>query len=67
MQEAERLLRSRGYRDIVLWVLEGNTMARRFYEAMGFTLDGVFKTVELGTPLKAVRYKKRLEPDEPTE
>ena len=58
VQEAERMLLSRGYRDIVLWVFEGNTDARRFYEAMGFCVDGAFKTLELGKSLKAVRYKK---------
>jgi len=58
VQEAERMLLSRGYRDIVLWVFEGNTDARRFYEAMGFCVDGAFKTLELGESLKAVRYKK---------
>lgn len=58
--EAERLLQDRGYCEIVLWVLEGNTAARQFYEKMGFTLDGISRTVELGKPLKAVRYRKTL-------
>jgi L-amino acid N-acyltransferase YncA len=35
-QEAERILLARGFRKIVLWVLEGNTAARSFYEAMAF-------------------------------
>ena len=55
---AEGLLHSRGYRDIVLWVLEGNLAARRFYETMGFHLDGASKIVELGKPLPVVRYQK---------
>lgn len=38
VHEAERMLRARGYQDIVLWVLEGNADARRFYEAMDYTL-----------------------------
>ena len=58
VQEAERMLLSRGYRDIVLWVFEGNTDARRFYETMGFRVDDTFKTVELGITLKAIRYRK---------
>jgi ribosomal protein S18 acetylase RimI-like enzyme len=66
VQEAEQLLQSRGYCEVVLWILEGNTAARRFYEAMGFCLDGTFKTVELGKPLKAVRYKKAIDVVEPT-
>lgn len=45
---------------MVLWVLEVNQDARRFYEAMGFRLDGMFKMVELGKPLKAVRYAKAM-------
>jgi GNAT superfamily N-acetyltransferase len=60
VREAERMLRSRGYSEIVLWVLEGNADARRFYEAMGFAPDGASKIVQLGVPLKAVRYKKAL-------
>jgi ribosomal protein S18 acetylase RimI-like enzyme len=60
--EAERMLKSRGYEDAVLWVLEGNHQARRFYEAMGFGLDGTSKKIDWGTPLKAVRYRKALQP-----
>jgi ribosomal protein S18 acetylase RimI-like enzyme len=54
------MLRARGYREVVLWVLEDNTEARRFYEAMGFHVDGAFKMVELGKPLKAIRYAKAM-------
>ena len=32
--------RARGYRDVVLWVLETNARARSFYEASGFRPDG---------------------------
>lgn len=56
--EAERILQSRGFNQVILWVLEENMDARRFYERMGFCLDGMYRTVELGKPLKAVRYKK---------
>ena len=61
-QEAERILESRGFDDAVLWVLKSNQRARRFYEAMGFRLDGESKTIDWGTPLKAVRYRKALRP-----
>lgn len=61
VREAERILRSRGCKDVILWVLDDNLDARRFYEKMGFSLDGVSKTVELGKPLKAVRYRKPLD------
>lgn len=45
---------------IAVWVFEDNSEARRFYETMGFHTDGVFKTVELGKPLKVIRYTKTL-------
>ena len=61
-EEAERILRSRGYEDAVLWVLEANQQARRFYEAMGFSPDGQSKDIDWGTVLKAVRYAKALQP-----
>ena len=58
VSETERLLKLRGYKAILLWVLEANVAARRFYEAPGFAVDGQHKTVELGKPLLAVRYRK---------
>jgi GNAT superfamily N-acetyltransferase len=56
---AEQVLASRGYGEIKLWVLAGNSRARRFYEAMGFKADGASKMLDLGAPLEAVRYGKR--------
>jgi ribosomal protein S18 acetylase RimI-like enzyme len=61
-REAESMLRSRGYEDAVLWVLEDNPQARAFYEAMGFALDGQTMELDWGTPLTAVRYRKALSP-----
>jgi ribosomal protein S18 acetylase RimI-like enzyme len=61
-QEAERLLISRGCEQAFLWVLEGNQRARQFYEAVGFRLDGESKTIDWGTQLSAVRYRKALLP-----
>jgi RimJ/RimL family protein N-acetyltransferase len=60
-QYAERLLESRGYTVIILWVFEGNPQARRFYEAMGFRPDGAAKTLHPGVPLEAIRYRKELD------
>lgn len=57
-RRAERILRARGFGPIVLWVFEGNASARRFYEAMGYAPDGATKTIEVGAPLPAVRYRK---------
>jgi hypothetical protein len=54
------MLASRGRFFATLWVLDANAQARRFYEAMGFELDGATKEVNLGAPLKAVRYRKKL-------
>jgi len=61
VRETERLLHERGYTQVVLWVLEDNLEARRFYEAVGFVLDGGRKVVELGKPMNAVRYRKAIE------
>jgi GNAT superfamily N-acetyltransferase len=64
-KQGERVLRSEGYRSAILWVLEGNAGARRFYEAMGYHGDGGRKTATYGVPLEVVRYRKTLEPLEP--
>jgi len=47
----------RGYREICLWTLEENHASRRFYEKMGFTLDGTRKFLE-NIQAMAVRYVK---------
>lgn len=62
VREAERLLQSRGSDEVVLWVLEGNLAAREFYQAMGYRPDGATKTLTLGKPLQAVRYRRALVP-----
>jgi GNAT superfamily N-acetyltransferase len=43
-----------------LWVLEGNTAARRFYEAMGFAHDGAVKLDDRfgDFRLREVRYRR---------
>jgi len=61
VREAESMLQARGYETIILWVLEKNQQARQFYEAMGFSADGASKSIDWGTPLKAVRYRKVLQ------
>ena len=53
-------LKARGYSHVSLWTLEASTRARRFYESVGFTLDGAKKTLDLGKPLTAVRYRMEL-------
>ena len=51
-------LRQRGYAQAMLWVLETNARARRFYEAAGWRVDGASKTEERpGALLREVRYR----------
>jgi GNAT superfamily N-acetyltransferase len=55
----ERKARKQGYSEIVLWTLEGNMGARKFYEKMGYVPDGriVFEE-KFGT--NKMRYVKKL-------
>lgn len=57
-QHAEQTLRLQGCTAATLWVFADNPRARRFYEAMGFKADGASKTLRIGVPLEAVRYRK---------
>jgi ribosomal protein S18 acetylase RimI-like enzyme len=51
-------LRERGYRDAILWVLEDNPRARRFYEREGWSVDGGRREGEhLGVATTEVRYR----------
>ncbi|MDX3568076.1 GNAT family N-acetyltransferase [Streptomyces sp. ID05-47C] len=46
-----------------LWVVEGNTAARRFYERAGFHADGTQEPFEVdGVKVPEVRYTRRLTP-----
>jgi ribosomal protein S18 acetylase RimI-like enzyme len=56
-REGEEILRSQGYSRVALWVFEGNTQGRRFYEALGFAPDGALKA---WGGLNACRYTKDL-------
>lgn len=51
---------SREWTSVTLWVLKGNERASRFYEALGFSLDGSERTdIKLtGAPLRELRYRK---------
>jgi ribosomal protein S18 acetylase RimI-like enzyme len=40
MAEARRRLAEDGFREAILWVLDGNERARRFYEREGWVADG---------------------------
>jgi GNAT superfamily N-acetyltransferase len=61
MRAAIEELRSGGCADAVLWVLEVNPRARRFYEREGWELDGGRKEEDfLGVRVAEVRYRIRL-------
>ncbi|WP_214414539.1 GNAT family N-acetyltransferase [Sphaerisporangium fuscum] len=51
----------RRFHRLVLWVLEANHRARRFYASAGFTPDGTGKPWEVeGTPVPELRYHRPL-------
>jgi ribosomal protein S18 acetylase RimI-like enzyme len=58
-EEANRFLRQAGYREVTLWVYAQNQLARRFYEKVGFRLEGdLEKNVDRGgEAFSAVRYR----------
>jgi ribosomal protein S18 acetylase RimI-like enzyme len=49
-----------GYRDIVLWVLEENARARRFYERAGYSADGATNVLDRLGGVLEVRYRHAL-------
>jgi ribosomal protein S18 acetylase RimI-like enzyme len=61
MQAGLDAMRGAGYRDAVLYVLDDNPRARRFYEREGWALDGGTKREELlGMDVTEVRYRRTL-------
>lgn len=62
MAAAEDLLHRQGYGEAVLWVLDSNTAARRFYERVGWRHDGGVKAEPIfGQEATEVRYRRRLD------
>ncbi|MCL2574217.1 MAG: GNAT family N-acetyltransferase [Defluviitaleaceae bacterium] len=53
----EKVATEQGYSDICLWVLEGNTNARSFYEKLGYATDGA-KRISEYFKVSEVRYSK---------
>ena len=50
-------LKGRGFKRIILWVLEGNLAARRFYEKNGFVCTGEYRDDNIGgKPVREVLY-----------
>jgi ribosomal protein S18 acetylase RimI-like enzyme len=61
LQAGEERLRALGHREVVLWVLEDNPRAQRFYEAAGWTKDGMRRPIEIfGVTVPEIRYAKTL-------
>ena len=56
MDFAVEKLKRAGYREVIVWVLEDNQRARRFYEKYGFVHDGCYKNIEIGEILVETRY-----------
>ncbi len=64
LRHAEGEMTRMGATTAILWVLGENRGARRFYEASGWTDDGVEKLDEIGgQAVREVRYRKRLGAD----
>ena len=58
---AESSLKESGFEEAILWVLEGNDRAERFYRAAGWDADGGRKLDDFaGPPVPEIRYRKRL-------
>ena len=58
---AREQMRSDGFTEAALWVLDGNVRARRFYERDGWALDGARRTKTIaGAELDEVRYRRAL-------
>lgn len=54
-------LRAQGYVEAMLWVLDDNPRARRFYELSGWRSDGGLKAeTHLGLEVTEVRYRRSL-------
>ncbi|MEU0947936.1 GNAT family N-acetyltransferase [Streptomyces canus] len=61
LQESVRRCTRAGHPRMLLWVVKGNTRARRFYERRGFFADGAEEPYEVdGVPVPEVRYVKDL-------
>lgn len=61
MDAALDALRAAGHREAVLWVVDRNERARRFYEIGGWTVDGGTKVDAFGgAEVTEVRYRRPL-------
>lgn len=58
LDEGLKLLK--GFETVILWVLEGNERAIRFYEKHGFQLDGRTRIIQLGSERTILRMVKHV-------
>lgn len=59
--DAVERLSAAGYEEAILWVLEGNERAERFYRAAGWSPDGALKSAEIGgKSVRELRYRRDL-------
>jgi ribosomal protein S18 acetylase RimI-like enzyme len=63
LDRAMNHLRTDRFTEAVLWVLDGNRQAMRFYEAAGFETDGVRKVKQRrdGSTMPIVRYRRTVD------
>lgn len=58
LQRCVSELEQRGFERVILWVLEDNLAARRFYEKNGFVCSGEYREDNIGgKPLREVLYR----------
>jgi ribosomal protein S18 acetylase RimI-like enzyme len=60
IEDAEESLRAGGFAQAILWVMEGNERAERFYRAAGWMQDGRKLDTFQGAEIKELRYRKAL-------
>jgi GNAT superfamily N-acetyltransferase len=61
IEAGEAELRKLGHQDAILWVLDDNPRARRFYELAGWEPDGAARDIHIfGFDVSEVRYAKSL-------
>jgi len=60
LEQAERSLRDAGFEAALLWVLEGNARAIRFYERAGWQRSGRKTDTFQGAEVVELGYRKRL-------
>ncbi|MDX6408587.1 MAG: hypothetical protein QOE13_1658 [Gaiellaceae bacterium] len=61
IEAGEEELRRLGHENAILWVLDDNPRARRFYEIAGWSVDGAAREIRIfGFDVAEVRYAKRL-------